>query len=121
MPLRLLADENVPGEVVRLLSERGFEVTRVRQGLGLSDHEVLEQAQREHRVILTFDKDFGELAFARRLPADAGVILVRALLHDARSTGALVAEAISSREDWQGHFAVIEEDAIRITRLPGSA
>jgi hypothetical protein len=44
---------------------------------GTPDREVLARAQREGRALVTFDKDFGELAFRVGLAASAGVILFR--------------------------------------------
>jgi predicted nuclease of predicted toxin-antitoxin system len=44
------------------------------------DPEVLERAQRENRVVVTFDEDFGELAFHRGLAASVGVVLFRITL-----------------------------------------
>jgi hypothetical protein len=42
-----------------------------------ADADVLAQAVRESRVLLTQDKDFGELAFRSGLPASCGVVLFR--------------------------------------------
>ena len=44
---------------------------------GATDREVLERAQQENRLVVTFDKDFGELAYRFKLPATSGVILFR--------------------------------------------
>jgi hypothetical protein len=72
--MRLLADENVPGPLVRALVESGCDVAWVRTvSPGVSDPEVLALAMQEKRILLTFDKDFGEIAkreAARRLRRD---------------------------------------------------
>ena len=66
----LLADENVPGAVVAALRQQGHDVAWIHEDApGRPDPEVLERAQQEHRVVVTFDKDFGELAFRRGLAA----------------------------------------------------
>jgi hypothetical protein len=44
---------------------------------GSGDRVLLHLAQAEHRVVVTLDTDFGELAFRFGLPADSGVILIR--------------------------------------------
>jgi predicted nuclease of predicted toxin-antitoxin system len=44
---------------------------------GSNDEEVLEIAMKEERILITFDKDFGELAFKKGLPAACGIILFR--------------------------------------------
>ncbi len=75
-------------------------------------------AQAEGRVLLTFDKDFGELAFKARLPATSGVILVRAMAPSPDELSALVVSTIDARQDWAGQFSVIENDTVRMTPLP---
>lgn len=58
--LRLLADENIPRRLVRLLAKHGIDVVRV-QDLGLrgaSDQELIEMANRLGRAVLTRDSDF---------------------------------------------------------------
>jgi predicted nuclease of predicted toxin-antitoxin system len=59
--VRFLADENVPASTVRALTDAGHDVIWVRiSAPGSSDNDVLAQAAREGRILLTFDKDFGE-------------------------------------------------------------
>jgi predicted nuclease of predicted toxin-antitoxin system len=87
---RLLANENVPGAVIAALRQQGHDVAWIHQAApGTTDTDVLERAQREGRVVVTFDKDFGELAFRRGLAASVG-----------------------------GQFAVVEDDRIRLRALP---
>jgi predicted nuclease of predicted toxin-antitoxin system len=76
--MKLLADENFPSEAVGALREGGHDVLWVRAAFpGASDSRVLERATSEQRIVLTFDKDFGELAFRWALPATSGIILFR--------------------------------------------
>ena len=44
---------------------------------GASDEAVLARAIRENRILLTFDRDFGELAFHQRVPAASDIVLFR--------------------------------------------
>lgn len=76
--MRLLADENIPGAVVAALTGAGHDVVWIRQTTpGASDPAVLEIPREGGRILLSFDKDFGELVFKRRLPAPPGLILLR--------------------------------------------
>ena len=76
--MRFLADENIPGETMARLRQIGHDVMSVRADMpGISDAEILSWAKREQRILLTFDKDFGELAWAAGLPRESGVILLR--------------------------------------------
>jgi hypothetical protein len=76
--MRFLADESMPGPAVAALRAHGHDVLWVRESKpGASDAVVLELAQRDRRVLVTADTDFGELAFHSGLPAECGVVLVR--------------------------------------------
>jgi predicted nuclease of predicted toxin-antitoxin system len=81
--MRFLANENFPGAAIEALRAAGNDVAWIRvDAPGSSDPEVLARAAREERVLLTFDKDFGELAKASPLPARCGVILLRIPMPD---------------------------------------
>lgn len=78
-----------------------------------SDQEVLARAIHEGRVLLTFDKDFGELAKAAPLPRQCGVILLRLPMPPPKLVGSTLSALLLSRQDWTGHFSVIEPGRIR--------
>jgi len=60
--MRLLANENIPGDAVTALRAAGHDVAWVRSDApGSSDRDVLAPAMSENRILLTFDKGFGEL------------------------------------------------------------
>ena len=116
--MRLLADENLAWDAVEALRALGHDVAWVRiDAPGIGDEQVLARAAAESRVLVTADKDFGELAFQRELPADSGIILLRLRGSPEVRTAALVA-AIQARDDWASQFAVVENDRIRMTPLP---
>jgi len=85
---------------------------------GSTDQDVLARAQRDDRIVLTFDKDFGELAWRARLPAACGVVLLRLLMSSPEATSGMIARVIDSRSDWAGHFSVVEPERIRMRPLP---
>ncbi len=117
--MRLLANENFPGDAVEALRQRGHDVLWIRtESPGSTDTHILERAQAEVRLVVTFDKDFGELAFRSLLPASSGIILFRISAPSSAHVAKVAVAAIESRSDWEGHFAVIEDDRIRMTPLP---
>ena len=117
--MRFLANENFPGDAVTALRERGHDVAWIRtEAPGSTDPDVLTRAQAEGRVLLTFDKDFGELAFRAKLPASSGVVLFRISTASVEYVTRVAVTALESRTDWAGHFAVVEDDQIRLTPLP---
>ena len=66
----ILADENVPGAAVARLRDAGHDVSWVSEDApGTADPDVLERASKEDRLLVTFDKDFGDLAYRAGLRA----------------------------------------------------
>jgi len=116
--MRFLANENFPGDAVAALEAAGHDIIWVRTAApGSKDEDILAWAVREGRVVLTFDKDFGELAWRFGLPASSGVVLFRLPMPPAPGVGAALATRIGERPDWAGHFSVIEPGRIRMRRL----
>ena len=76
--MRILADENVPGPVVSGLRGAGHDVVWVKEAMpGARDREVLECGRVDARLLVTYDKDFGELAVRSGLPPKSGIVLFR--------------------------------------------
>jgi len=120
--MHILANENFPGDAVTALRQRGHDVAWVRTDApGSSDWQVLRLAQAEGRVLITFDKDFGELAFRTKLPASSGIILLRISAPSSAHVAQVAVAVLESRTDWAGHFAVVEDTRIRMTPLPARA
>jgi Domain of unknown function (DUF5615) len=116
--MRFLANENFPGAAVSILKSAGHDVVWLRTAApGASDPEVLARAARDARILLTFDKDFGELARASTLPATCGVILFRIPMPRPRDLGPHLADLITARDDWAGHFSVVEPGRVRMRAL----
>jgi len=117
--MRILANENIPTAVVEALRQKGHDVLWVRtESPGISDRQVLSRAQLDARVVITFDKDFGELAFRYGLKAECGIILFRVTMPSPAQVARIAVAALASRNDWAGHFAVVEDDRVRMTPLP---
>jgi len=88
---------------------------------GGADRTILTRAQAEERVVLTHDKDFGELAFRYDLPTGSGVMLLRLGGDNPATDNRRALEAIESRNDWMGQFSVITDKRIRMRSLPSAA
>jgi predicted nuclease of predicted toxin-antitoxin system len=116
--MRFLADENFPRAAVEALRAGGHDVAWVRvDAPGSTDEQVLAQSRSDGRVLLTFDKDFGELVLKRGLAASQGVILFRFPSGRPAEVAARIVTVVSARGDWAGHFSVAEEKRVRMRRL----
>jgi predicted nuclease of predicted toxin-antitoxin system len=63
--MNFLANENFPLFSIRLLRTAGYNVASVIEDTpGAKDHDVLKRAQKEARILLTFDRDYGELVYS---------------------------------------------------------
>ena len=117
--MRLICNENISGTVVKMLRDRGHDMLAVKESMrGATDVVILDRAQTESRLVVTHDKDFGELAFRFGLPAGCGVILFRLGGNNPDVDNRRVVEVIESRSDWAGQFAVATNDRIRLRPLP---
>jgi len=116
--MRFLADENFPAAAILILERAGHDVAWVRASQpGATDRAVLEWAVRDERILLTFDKDFGEVARESSIPATCGIVLLRIPMPKASEAGKRIADLIKARNDWAGHFSVIEPGRIRMRPL----
>ena len=119
--LKLLANENVPSLLVARLRERGHDVRwALEESRGIADPLLLAEALLQGRVLLTFDKDFGDMVFQQGKGATCGVILIRVL--GTKSQTELVRTVLPVLEEhessWSNHFSVIERHRARVRSLP---
>jgi predicted nuclease of predicted toxin-antitoxin system len=117
--MRFLANENFPRGAVIALEKAGHDILWMRNAApGASDANVLARAVREQRILLTFDKDFGELARGSGIPRTCGIVLFRMSLAGPGEIGKRLADVVSKRDDWAGHFSLVEPGRIRMRPLP---
>ncbi len=117
--MRFVADESCDFAVVRALRQLGHDVTAIAEmDAGADDDFVIARAVSEQRVLLTEDKDFGQLVFASRRPA-AGVVFMR---FPASARASLASEVCAFVRDNEsaiaGSFATLQPGRARISRLP---
>jgi predicted nuclease of predicted toxin-antitoxin system len=119
--MRIIANENVSGTVIRELRSRGHDVVSVKEVMrSSSDSDVLRRAVQEDRLVITHDKDFGALAFRWGLPAASGVILFRLAGDNPEADNQRILSVLAARTDWAGHFSVVTDDRVRVRPLPGA-
>ena len=111
----LVADESVDGPIVVSLRAEGHEILYIaEEGPGSSDDAVLAIANEHGAVLLTEDKDFGEMVF-RQGKASSGVILVRVDgLSKRRKAEIVVAALCRLGRAVKRSFTVIEPGRVRV-------
>jgi predicted nuclease of predicted toxin-antitoxin system len=117
--MNFVADESCAGPVIRALREAGHDVVAIAEvAKGATDEAVLDRALNEKRVLITEDRDFGELVYARGRPS-TGVILVRFQSLARRAKPATVVDAVAKLgARLQDAFTVIEPGRVRVSSRP---
>jgi predicted nuclease of predicted toxin-antitoxin system len=117
--MNFVADESCAGPVIRALREAGHDVVAIAEvAKGATDEAVLDRALNEKRVLITEDRDFGELVYARGRPS-TGVILVRFQSLARRAKPATVIDAVAKLgARLQDAFTVIEPGRVRVSSRP---
>ena len=117
--MKIVADENVDQQIVDRLRADGHEVLFVAElDPGIDDEAVLLRSRQTNAILLTADKDFGELVFRQRL-VHAGILLIRlaGLAPDVKA--ALVAATFRQHgEGLSAGFAVLSEHSLRLRKPP---
>jgi predicted nuclease of predicted toxin-antitoxin system len=115
--MRFLVDENAGPSVAHWLWEQGHDVYSVYESArGLADDDVILLAFNQNRILITSDKDFGEIVYRERRP-HRGVILLR--LRDERvanKINVLSRLLLGYAERLPDRFVVVSEKRVRFAR-----
>jgi predicted nuclease of predicted toxin-antitoxin system len=116
--MNFLADEGVDRQIFERLRQSGHEVLYIAEmEPGISDEEVLNRANEKNALLVTADKDFGEMVFHQKRLTVGGVVLLRLSGLSAERKAELVGKAIENRSsELPSGFSVISPGRIRIRR-----
>ena len=119
--MRFLADESCDAAIVGALRSAGHDVNAIVElSRGATDRVVLERALADRRVLITRDKDSGELVFAAGARA-SGVLLIRYPPSARSGLPHAVLDVVAAREgELLGSFVVIAPSGVRLTLARGS-
>jgi predicted nuclease of predicted toxin-antitoxin system len=116
--MSLLADEGVERQVVERLRRDGHTVIYVAEmEPGIADNLVLERANSVAAILLTADKDFGELVFREGQLSSGGVVLIRLGGLSADLKAQAVSDAFREHaSEFPNHFSVVSPGRVRTSR-----
>src|ERR1700674_5331695 len=108
--MRVLCDQNFDRRLLPIMRHHGHDVTVVALDYppGLPDRQVLAIAHREGRILLTNDRDFGELAISEQLP-HAGIIYLRLRRSSAATKWERLAAVLTEYANQFDRFLVVTE------------
>ncbi len=116
--MRFLADENVSRRVVESLVRDGHEVIEInRTNCGADDPTVLGVANSSDQVLITEDRDFGELVVRQRLPVRAVLLIELDRLTNMAEAERVATVVASLQDKIFGHLVVVEPRRVRLRPL----
>ena len=113
--MKFIVDENAGPSVAKWLTSIGHEVHSVYdESPGISDDEILKKAFDENLIVVTSDKDFGELVFKNNMP-HKGVILMRLVNESSPNKIQVLSRLLEQfSELLPDRFVVVTEGGVRI-------
>ncbi len=115
--MRFLVDECTGPRVAEWLAQENHDVFSIYQSSrGIDDDEVLEKAVAEGRIVITNDKDFGEMIFRSR-KSHCGVVLLRLANEKAENKIKVIAQLLRNfSSELDGNFIVATEKTVRMMK-----
>jgi predicted nuclease of predicted toxin-antitoxin system len=111
--MRLLADECFDERLAEALRTAGHDVVRVPAESGLDDRAVARRAEREDRVLLTQDTDFGRIALRHGQPR-TGVVILRATIANPEAVAVRLVHLVAhAGSDLAGAITVLDDGGVR--------
>jgi predicted nuclease of predicted toxin-antitoxin system len=112
--LRFLADVNVERPIIDFLRASEYDVKwAADRQANMEDEELIRLANRERRILVTNDKDFGELTFLQQRVSE-GIILVRVKGQATQQKIGLLRRLLNEHSDkLQKHFVVVSRTKFR--------
>lgn len=117
--MKFLLDENVEFRIVSFLKDAGHNVTAIARDYphALPDSQVLAIALSEKRILITNDRDFGELIFHKKLD-HSGVIYFRfPLPSTAEDKITRLKRLLVTHQDQLDQFLVVTPQRIRVRAI----
>jgi predicted nuclease of predicted toxin-antitoxin system len=117
---KFLADENIPRIAIEKARRAGVDIAWVKEIMpSASDEAILVYSVKQRRVLITFDRDFGELVFAKSKIGSCGIILLRIRAQSPSYVATFFVAILTQKMEWIGMFSVVTEDKIRTLPLIG--
>jgi predicted nuclease of predicted toxin-antitoxin system len=118
--LRLLADENLHPVTVRHLRAAGYDVEWVKQTCpGAQDEDILSRPDIGEFVLVTLDRDFGDLIFRQGFPTPRAILYSRLSRANPQAIADRVATLIE-RGVAENHMTTITAQGERLKAFPGA-
>jgi predicted nuclease of predicted toxin-antitoxin system len=113
--MKFLLDESFDYPLAAVLTNLGHDVTAIAYDypMSLKDRDILTIANQEGRVLITNDRDFGELIVRHKLP-HSGVILFRLKAEDLTTKTKWLTHVLNNYSHELANFIIVSERGVRV-------
>jgi len=112
------ADENIPLDAVKMLRMEDVDViSAIESFRGADDQIILLESIKAKRILITFDKDFGDYVYYQKTATPYGIILLRFKPKTAIDVYKIISGLLRGQFDFEGHFSIVTEKKIRMIPL----
>jgi predicted nuclease of predicted toxin-antitoxin system len=109
-----LANENFPSPSIKIIENAGYEIISISEKHpGINDNEVVALAQKNGFIILTFDKDYGEILFKHAQQNPPSVVFFRFHGDNPESAGKTLVRLLKENISLENRFTVVEKENLR--------
>jgi len=109
MPMKFLLDENIGKAVAKFLEKLGHSASRIRLiAPGIEDYAVLDLSVSKDSILITSDKDFGELIFKEKQPS-IGIIFLRLQDESSENKIKAIKKIFSKHKNIKNKFITVKE------------
>lgn len=116
--MKFMVDECVGPSLAHWLMSLGYDVVSSFEGFqGLADEMVLKKACQEDRIIITSDKDFGDMVFRQQMDHQ-GIVLLRLVDERPANKIRVVKDVLENyAKEIPGNFIVATEKSVRVITI----
>lgn len=116
--MKFIVDESTGKRAAVFLDKQGYDTVFVGDEFeGISDTEIMNKARTENRIIVTNDKDFGELAVKEKKSSE-GIILLRLKIETPNQKIKVLGKILDNhKQRIQGNLLIAKEEKIKIREI----
>jgi len=116
--MKLVIDESIEKQIVDVLKDRGYDIWYISDfERGLTDDKVLDLANSNNAVLITSDKDFGEIVFRKKM-ISTGILLFRFFGIPNDKKAELASRVLKEHgHEFMHAFTVVTPETIRIRKI----
>lgn len=116
--MKFIVDESTGKSSAELLKKKGYDTVYIGdKHRGISDEEITEIAEKQDRIIITNDKDFGRIAVKQKFKP-AGILILRLKIETPSNKKEVIENILEQHSDkLRNNLTIAREEQIKTREL----